>query len=69
MDFKALEYICAISEAKTISQAAKNLFISQPALSQFLSKLERELGTPIFDRSGNMMKLSSAGEILVRDGS
>ena len=69
MDFKALEYICAISEAKTISQAAKNLFISQPALSQFLSKLERELGTPIFDRSGNMMTLTSAGEILVRDGS
>lgn len=68
MDFKALEYICAISEAKTISQAAKNLFISQPALSQYLSKIEQSLGTPVFVRSGNMMTLTSAGEILVREG-
>lgn len=68
MDFKALEYICAISEAKTISQAAKNLFISQPALSQYLSKIEQSLGTPVFVRSGNVMTLTSAGEILVREG-
>lgn len=68
MDFKALEYICAISEAKTISQAARNLFISQPALSQYLSKIEQGLGTPVFVRSGNVMTLTSAGEILVREG-
>ncbi len=68
MDFKGLEYICAIAEAKTISRASKNLFISQPALSQYLSKLEHEIGTPIFLRSGNEMHLTSAGEILVRQG-
>ncbi len=68
MDFKALEYICAISEAKTISQAAKNLFISQPALSQSLMKIEQSLGTQVFERAGNAMSLTSAGEILVREG-
>lgn len=68
MDFKALEYIRAISEAKTISQAAKNLFISQPALSQYLAKIEQELGTPVFVRSGSAMTLTSAGEILAREG-
>lgn len=68
MEFKALEYICAISEAKTISQAAKNLFISQPALSQYLSKIEQSLGTPVFVRSGSVMTLTSAGEILIREG-
>ena len=68
MEFKALEYICAVHEAKTISQAAKNLFISQPALSQYLSKVEESLGTQIFTRRGNSLFLTSAGEILVKQG-
>lgn len=68
MDFKAIEYLCAIVEAKTISQAAKNLFISQPALSQYVAKIERDLGTPVFIRNGHAMALTSAGEILVREG-
>ena len=68
MDFKMIEYICAINDAKTISQAAKNLFISQPALSQQLSKAEQELGIPIFVRSGNKMVPTLAGEMLIREG-
>lgn len=68
MDFKTIEYICAINDAKTISQAAKNLFISQPALSQQLSKAEQELGIPIFVRTGNKMVPTIAGEMLIREG-
>lgn len=68
MDFKTIEYICAINDAKTISQAAKNLFISQPALSQQLSKAEQELGIPIFVRTGNKMVPTIAGETLIREG-
>lgn len=68
MDFKALEYISAINEAKTISQAAKNLFISQPALSQQLAKVEQELGVRVFVRTGGTLTLTSAGEILVKNG-
>ena len=69
MDFKAIEYICAIADAKTISQAAKNLFVSQPALSQALIKAEQEVGTALFIRSGNQMIPTSAGELLIREGS
>lgn len=68
MDLKAIEYVAAIAEAKTISQAAKNLFISQPALSQYLAKVERELETALFVRNGNTMSLTSAGEIFIREG-
>ena len=68
MDFKGIEYVCAIYEAKTISQAAKSLFISQPALSQYLAKLEQELGTTLFERAGSAMIPTTAAEILVRDG-
>ncbi len=68
MDFRALQYICAINDAKTVSQAAKNLFISQPALSQYLNKIEQELGMPIFLRNGNTMLPTVAGELLIREG-
>ena len=68
MDFKGIEYVCAIYETKTISQAAKSLFISQPALSQYLAKLEQELGTTLFERAGSAMIPTTAAEILVRDG-
>ncbi|MDD6143193.1 MAG: LysR family transcriptional regulator [bacterium] len=68
MEFKALEYICAINDAKTVSQAAKNLFISQPALSQYLNKIEQEVGTAVFVRTGNVMMPTAAGELLIREG-
>ena len=68
MDFKALECIVAISEGKSITQAAKNLFISQPALSQYMARVEQELGMPVFIKTGNSIALTSAGEFLAREG-
>ena len=68
MEFKALEYIVAISEGKSVSQAAKKLFVSQPALSQYMAKVEQELGTPVFVRTGNTIALTLAGELLAREG-
>lgn len=47
MDTKIIEYVIAISEEKSISKAAERLYITQPALSQRLKKLEEELGTPL----------------------
>lgn len=50
MDTKILEYVIAIAEEKSLSKAAERLYLSQPALSQRLKKLEDELGTPLFLR-------------------
>ena len=55
MEFKDISYIIAICEHKNISQAARSLFISQPALSQQLQKIEAKLGKPLFVRSGHTM--------------
>lgn len=48
MDTKILEYVIAIAEEKSLSKAAERLYLSQPALSQRLKKLEDELGTRCF---------------------
>ncbi|ASN04292.1 LysR family transcriptional regulator [Virgibacillus necropolis] len=51
MQIEQLQYIVSISRYNSISESAKNLHISQSALSQSISKLEEELGLKIFYRS------------------
>lgn len=51
MNFQQLRYILTIYEEGSISKAAQKLFISQPALSHHLIKLESELNIRIFDRT------------------
>lgn len=65
MDFKILEYIIAIAEAKNVTKAAEKLYISQSGLNQQLIKTEKELGTPLFYRTNKEMKLTLAGQIYI----
>lgn len=62
MTQKELLYIKTIAEEKSISKAARLLFIAQPSLSQFLQKIEEDLGTPLFNRLSNGLTLTYAGE-------
>ena len=50
MDLHYLEYIIEIANMHSISRAAENLFITQSTLSQYLSRLEAELGVSLFER-------------------
>lgn len=65
MDTKYLTYILAIAKKKNMTKAAEELFVSQSSLSQYLSKLETELGTPLFYRSKGSLSLTPAGELYV----
>lgn len=65
MDFKILEYIIAIAEAKNVTKAAEKLYISQSGLNQQLIKTEKELGTPLFYRTNKEMKPTLAGQIYI----
>ena len=56
------EYVSAIAREGTLSGAAVQLGISQPALTRFLQKEEGELGTALFQRIDNRMVLTYAGE-------
>ncbi len=55
----------AVVEEKNFSRAAEKLFITQPAVSQYIRTLEKEMGTVLFDRGGKTVTLTRAGEIVL----
>lgn len=67
MTTKTLEYFLVVVKHLNISKAAKELFISQPALSKQISQLEAELGVSLFDRTKHSLKLTYAGEVLLSE--
>lgn len=62
MDIQQLRYFCAIVETGSITKAAQDMFITQPALTKSLQKLETELGLPLFDRVKKNLVLNDAGQ-------
>ena len=56
-----MRQLVAVGERGTLSAAAKELHISQPALSRSIQRLEAELGTTLFDRIGRAVILNDAG--------
>ncbi len=64
--FKYADYIYEIYKEKSFTKAAKNLFISQPALSATVRKLEEEMRVQLFDRSTSPLALTPEGEAYIR---
>ncbi len=67
MQLNQLRYVIKISECGSFSAAAKELFITQPSLSQQIIKLETELGVKLFDRSSSHLCLTEAGAAFVKN--
>lgn len=61
-----MRYVYEIYRQKSFSKAAQALFITQPALSIAISKLEASLGMPLFDRSTRPISLTPAGRIYLQ---
>ncbi|MBS6644071.1 MAG: LysR family transcriptional regulator [Clostridiaceae bacterium] len=66
MDVKYLNYIIAIAKKRNMTKAAEELYVSQSSLSQYLTKLEQEVGTPLFYRAKGELTLTPAGELYVK---
>lgn len=64
--FKYSDYIYEIYKEKSFTKAAKNLFISQPALSATVRKLEEEMQVQLFDRSTTPLALTPEGEAYIK---
>ncbi len=60
-----LEYALAVARAGSFSKAAASCFVTQPALSMQVQKLEDELGARLFDRSARPIALTEAGALLL----
>lgn len=62
MEIKDLEYFITIADKGNLTAASKALYISQPALSKFLQKLEDQYEVSFFEKIGRHFKLTQAGE-------
>lgn len=64
--FNMKEYVLEVAHAASFSQAADNLFISQPSLSASIKRLEERIGEPLFDRSIHPIQLTECGREYLR---
>ena len=63
MTIDQMKMILYVAEMSSANQAARRLFISQPALSKSIQAAERELGQPLFERSKSGMQPTDYGRI------
>ena len=65
MTLSELRYIVAVAQERNFGRAAQKCFVSQPALSVAIAKLEDELGAPLFERGKGEVGITAVGERIV----
>jgi len=63
MDTNQMEYFLTVAKLQHVTRAAEALSLTQPALSHSIARLEEEVGTPLFERSGRNVRLNACGEL------
>jgi len=63
----SFEYVLAVAEERNITKAAAKMFITQPALTLRLNRLEKELGIRIFDRTQSPIALTREGAYYIAE--
>jgi LysR family hydrogen peroxide-inducible transcriptional activator len=66
MNIRDLKYIVAVAKEKNFAQASKKMYVSQPALSMQIKKLEQSLGVNIFERDKKNFLITPIGEEIIK---
>jgi DNA-binding transcriptional LysR family regulator len=66
MDFRDLKYFEVIAAEGNLGRAAERLHRTQPALTKCIDRLEESLGARLFEKDGRGMRLTAAGQVLVK---
>lgn len=61
-----MKYVYEVYKHGSFSKAAESLFITQPALSISIQRVENSIGMPLFDRSKKPLTLTEAGSLYIR---
>lgn len=69
MELRQIEYFMAVSRVKNFTQAAKELYLSQPAITSAINNLERELGVKLFHRTKRFVELTDEGQTFLAHAS
>lgn len=64
--FNGMKYVYEVYKERSFSNAARNLYISQPALSGMIKKIEKNIGMPLFDRSTTPIQLTECGKKYIK---
>lgn len=68
MNMKQFRYVLVLADTGSFSRAADELNISQPSLSQYVKKIESQLGVELFDRANGNVRLTDAGKVYIDAG-
>jgi len=68
IELKTLKIMQAIEEEGSISKASKALYISQPALTQYIKRIEGGLSFPLYDRENGKCIPTKAAKVLLKEG-
>ncbi|MEK4192938.1 LysR family transcriptional regulator [Paenibacillus sp. FSL R7-0163] len=66
MELLQLQYFLAVARLEHMTEAARNLHVTQSSLSKTIQRLEEDLGVPLFDRVGRKLRLNESGSRFLR---
>ncbi|WP_342431290.1 LysR family transcriptional regulator [Neobacillus sp. FSL H8-0543] len=67
MDIRPLRYFISVAEHLNFTEASKELFVAQPAVSQQIAQLEKKLGVKLFHRDKHSVRLTNAGTVFLKN--
>ena len=65
MNLKDLQYFISLAKHKNFSKAARECFVTQPTLSNQISKLEEELELSLFERTNRKVSITQEGKLIL----